>query len=96
MKNMFRNKTILITGGTGSFGNTVLKRFLKSEIKKIIIFSRDEKKQDDMRTFYNDPRIKFILGDVRNYFSILRALDGVDFVFHAAALKQVPSLNFIQ
>jgi len=91
---MFRNKTILITGGTGSFGNTVLKRFLKSEIKKIIIFSRDEKKQDDMRTFYNDPRIKFILGDVRNYFSILRALDDVDFVFHAAALKQVPSCEF--
>ena len=89
-------KTLLITGGTGSFGNAVLNRFLKEDvkIKEIRIFSRDEKKQDDMRKFYNDPRIKFFLGDVRRYDSVERALEGVDFVFHAAALKQVPSSEF--
>lgn len=91
---MFNNKTLLITGGTGSFGNAVLDRFLSSEIKEIRIFSRDEKKQDDMRNHYKNEKIQFYIGDVRNYTSIERAMRGVDFVFHAAALKQVPSCEF--
>ncbi len=91
---MFANKTLLITGGTGSFGNAVLKRFLDSDIKEIRIFSRDEKKQDDMRQFYQNPKIKYYIGDVRNYESINSAMKGVDFVFQAAALKQVPSCEF--
>ncbi len=91
---MFTKKTLLITGGTGSFGNAVLKRFLNSDIREIRIFSRDEKKQDDMRQFYNNSKIKYYIGDVRNYDSINSALKGVDFVFQAAALKQVPSCEF--
>lgn len=88
------NKTLLITGGTGSFGNAVLKRFLETDIKEIRIFSRDEKKQDDMRRFYHDDRIKFYIGDVRNRDSLNDAIREVDYVFHAAALKQVPSCEF--
>jgi UDP-glucose 4-epimerase len=91
---MFTNKVLLITGGTGSFGNAVLKRFLKTDIREIRIFSRDEKKQDDMRQFYNDSKIKYYIGDVRNYESIDSAMKGVDYVFQAAALKQVPSCEF--
>jgi UDP-glucose 4-epimerase len=91
---MFKNKTLLITGGTGSFGNAVLDRFLSSDIKEIRIFSRDEKKQHDMRVFHNNPKIKFYIGDVRNLSSLNDAMIGVDFVFHAAALKQVPSCEF--
>lgn len=91
---MFKNKILLITGGTGSFGNAALRRFLKTNIKEIRIFSRDEKKQDDMRKYYNNPKLKFYIGDVRDYNSILDAMRGVDFVFHAAALKQVPSCEF--
>ena len=91
---MFKNKVLLITGGTGSFGNAVLRRFLKTDIKEIRIFSRDEKKQDDMRKVYNNSKIKFYIGDVRDYNSISDAMRGVDFVFHAAALKQVPSCEF--
>ncbi|MBC2850942.1 polysaccharide biosynthesis protein [Cetobacterium sp. 8H] len=91
---MFKGKTLLITGGTGSFGNTVLKGFLNTEIKEIRIFSRDEKKQDDMRKHYNNPKLKFYIGDVRDYNSITDAMRGVDYVFHAAALKQVPSCEF--
>jgi UDP-N-acetylglucosamine 4,6-dehydratase/5-epimerase len=92
---MFRDKILLITGGTGSFGNTVLKRFLKnSEISEIRIFSRDEKKQDDMRHVYNDNKLKYYIGDVREIKSINDAMEGVDYVFHAAALKQVPSCEF--
>ncbi len=91
---MFKNKTLLITGGTGSFGNAVLRRFLDTDIKEIRIFSRDEKKQDDMRKQYNNPKLKFYLGDVRDSNSIKDAMRGVDFVFHAAALKQVPSCEF--
>lgn len=91
---MFHNKTLLITGGTGSFGNAVLKRFLKTDIHEIRIFSRDEKKQHDMRVELMDPKVKFYLGDVRNFDSINSALYGVDYVFHAAALKQVPSCEF--
>ena len=91
---MFKDKTIIITGGTGSFGNAVLNRFLNTDVKEIRIFSRDEKKQDDMRKVYNNPKIKFHLGDVRDYDSIFNAMSGVDFVFHAAALKQVPSCEF--
>ncbi|CRH21382.1 polysaccharide biosynthesis protein [Carnobacterium maltaromaticum] len=91
---MFKNKTLLITGGTGSFGNAVLKGFLASDIKEIRIFSRDEKKQDDMRKKYNNPKIKYFIGDVRDINSVKNAMYGVDFVFHAAALKQVPSCEF--
>jgi UDP-N-acetylglucosamine 4,6-dehydratase/5-epimerase len=91
---MFKNKILLITGGTGSFGNAVLDRFLDSEIKEIRIFSRDEKKQHDMRVVYNNPKIKFYIGDVRDYGGIDQAMFNVDYVFHAAALKQVPSCEF--
>ena len=90
----FTSKTILITGGTGSFGNAVLERFLNTDIAEIRIFSRDEKKQDDMRHFYKNDKIKYYIGDVRDYRSIRDALNGVDFVFSAAALKQVPSCEF--
>ena len=92
--NMFANKTLLITGGTGSFGNAVLSRFLNTDIKEIRIFSRDEKKQDDMRHYFNNPRLKFYIGDVRDHKSIDVAMSDVDYVFHAAALKQVPSCEF--
>lgn len=91
---MFKDKTLLITGGTGSFGNAVLKRFLNSDIAEIRIFSRDEKKQDDMRKRYANSKLKFYIGDVRDYQSILNATRGVDYIFHAAALKQVPSCEF--
>ena len=91
---MFNNKILLITGGTGSFGNAVLRRFLHTDIKEIRVFSRDEKKQEDMRIELNNSKVKFYIGDVRNYNSIHSALDGVDFIFHAAALKQVPSCEF--
>ncbi|EFE5299655.1 polysaccharide biosynthesis protein [Escherichia coli] len=91
---MFKSKVLLITGGTGSFGNAVLKRFLETDIKEIRIFSRDEKKQDDMRKFYRSEKLKFYIGDVRDYQSISNAMRGVDYVYHAAALKQVPSCEF--
>ena len=94
MNNAFKDKTLLITGGTGSFGNAVLRRFLSSDIAEIRIFSRDEKKQDDMRRHYNNKKIKFYIGDVRDYNSISKAIHGVDYIFHAAALKQVPSCEF--
>ena len=93
-KDMFKDKTLLITGGTGSFGNAVLNRFLNTDIGEIRIFSRDEKKQDDMRHLYNNPRIKYYIGDVRNIQSVRDAMHGVDYIFHAAALKQVPSCEF--
>lgn len=91
---MFNNKILLITGGTGSFGNAILRRFLDSEIKEIRILSRDEKKQDDMRKMYNNSKLKFYIGDVRDYQSVISAVRGVDFIYHAAALKQVPSCEF--
>jgi len=91
---MFEKKTLLITGGTGSFGNAILRRFLDSDIKEIRILSRDEKKQDDMRKKFNHPKLKFYIGDVRDYHSVLSATRGVDYIFHAAALKQVPSCEF--
>lgn len=91
---MFANKTLLITGGTGTFGNAVLKRFLDTDIAQVRILSRDEKKQEDMRLAYNNPKLKFYIGDVRDYESIAPAVDGVHYVFHAAALKQVPSCEF--
>lgn len=91
---LFKNKTLLITGGTGSFGNAVLKRFLDTDIKEIRIFSRDEKKQDDMRHQLQNPKVKFFIGDVRNKRSVDYAMHGVDYIFHAAALKQVPSCEF--
>ena len=91
---MFKNKTLLITGGTGTFGNAVLRRFLETDIAEIRVFSRDEKKQDDMRKEYANPKLKFYIGDVRNADSVRDAMDGVDYVFHAAALKQVPSCEF--
>jgi len=91
---MFNDKVLLITGGTGSFGNTVLKRFLKTDVREIRIFSRDEKKQEEMRIALNNSKIKFYIGDVRDYESVSQAMKGVDYVFHAAALKQVPSCEF--
>lgn len=94
MTDVFAGATLMITGGTGSFGNAVLKRFLDSDIKEIRVFSRDEKKQDDMRKRYGSAKLKFYIGDVRDYQSVLNATRGVDFIFHAAALKQVPSCEF--
>jgi UDP-N-acetylglucosamine 4,6-dehydratase/5-epimerase len=91
---MFKNKTLLITGGTGTFGNAVLRRFLKTDISEIRVLSRDEKKQEDMRLSYDDPKLKFYIGDVRDFESVAGAMPGVDYVFHAAALKQVPSCEF--
>ena len=91
---MFDDKVLMITGGTGSFGNTVLNRFLNTSVKEIIVFSRDEKKQEDMRIALNNPKVKFYIGDVRDYNSINQAMAGVDYVFHASALKQVPSCEF--
>jgi len=91
---MFKGKTLLITGGTGTFGNAVVKRFLKTEIREIRIFSRDEKKQEDQRLYYKSPKLRFYIGDVRAPASIAGAMNGVDYVFHAAALKQVPSCEF--
>ena len=91
---MLHNEILLITGGTGSFGNAVLRRFLDSNLKEIRILSRDEKKQDDMRKKYNNPRLRFYIGDVRDYQSVLNAARGVDYIYHAAALKQVPSCEF--
>lgn len=94
MNSFFKDKTLMITGGTGSFGNTVLKRLLHTDIKEVIIFSRDEKKQEDMRIRFKNSKIKFILGDVRDFSSMYNAMHNVDYVFHAAALKQVPSCEF--
>ncbi|MGG2466347.1 polysaccharide biosynthesis protein [Paraclostridium bifermentans] len=91
---MFKDKTLMITGGTGSFGNAVLKKFLDTDIKEIRIFSRDEKKQDDMRKKYKNDKIKFYIGDTRDYLSLKNSMYGVDYIFHAAALKQVPSCEF--
>ena len=91
---IFKDKVLLITGGTGSFGNAVLNRFISSDIKEIRIFSRDEKKQDDMRHRLINPKLNFIIGDVRDFESINAAMSGVDYVFSAAALKQVPSCEF--
>jgi UDP-N-acetylglucosamine 4,6-dehydratase len=91
---MFKDKTLLITGGTGSFGNAVMERFLDTDVKEIRIFSRDEKKQDDMRKIYKNEKLKFYIGDVRDIYSVKNAMHGVDFIFHAAALKQVPSCEF--
>lgn len=91
---MFKDKTLLITGGTGSFGNAVMERFLHTEVKEIRIFSRDEKKQDDMRKKYKNEKLKFYIGDVRDLASVKNAMHGVDYIFHAAALKQVPSCEF--
>ena len=91
---MFKNKILLITGGTGSFGQTVLKRFLNTDVDEIRIFSRDEKKQEDMRINFNHPKLRFYIGDIRNVSSLHQAMKGVHYVFHAAALKQVPSCEF--
>ena len=91
---MFEEKVLMVSGGTGSFGNAILHRFLDTELSEIRIFSRDEKKQDDMRKHYNTPKLKFYIGDVRDYQSVLNAVRGVDFIFHAAAFKQVPSCEF--
>lgn len=91
---MFKNKILLITGGTGTFGNAVLRRFMSTEIKEIRVFSRDEKKQEDLRIALANPKVNFFIGDVRNYDSLLPAMNDVDYVFHAAALKQVPSCEF--
>ncbi|KKB45021.1 nucleoside-diphosphate sugar epimerase/dehydratase [Bacillus thermotolerans] len=91
---MFKDRTLLITGGTGSFGNAVMKRFLDTDIKEIRIFSRDEKKQDDMRKLYKNDKLKFYIGDIRDLASVKNAMYGVDYIFHAAALKQVPSCEF--
>jgi UDP-N-acetylglucosamine 4,6-dehydratase len=92
--NMFNDKKLLITGGTGSFGNAVLRRMIRLGVREVRVFSRDEKKQDDMRKRYADPRLKFYIGDVRNRQSVIEAMRGIDYVFHAAALKQVPSCEF--
>lgn len=94
MKDYFESKVLLITGGTGSFGNAVLRRFLHTDIKEIRVFSRDEKKQDDMRKYFQSDKLKFYIGDVRDYQSVANAMRGVDYVYHAAALKQVPSCEF--
>lgn len=91
---MLKDKVLMITGGTGSFGNTVLNRFINTDVARIVIFSRDEKKQEDMRIALKSPKVQFVIGDVRNYDSVSQAMRGVDFVFHAAALKQVPSCEF--
>src|SRR5512135_491481 len=91
---MFIGKTLLITGGTGSFGNAVLRRFLNTDIKEIRVFSRDEKKQEDMRINLANPKVKFYIGNVRDFDSLYYAMEGVDYVFQAAALKQVPSCEF--
>ena len=91
---MFKNKILLVTGGTGSFGNAIVKRFIDSDIKEIRILSRDEKKQEDMRKNYNNNKLKFYIGDIRDYSSIENSFIGVDYVFHAAAFKQVPSCEF--
>jgi UDP-N-acetylglucosamine 4,6-dehydratase len=90
----YKNRTLLVTGGTGSFGNAVITRFDRSEIREIRVFSRDEKKQDDMRKLYNSPKLKFYIGDVRDPQSVMNAVRGVDYIYHAAALKQVPSCEF--
>ena len=90
----FKDKTVMITGGTGSFGNTVLNRFLDTDVRQIVIFSRDEKKQEDMRIALRSPKVRFVIGDTRSQESITQAMRGVDYVFHAAALKQVPSCEF--
>jgi UDP-N-acetylglucosamine 4,6-dehydratase len=94
VSDMFNRKTLLISGGTGSFGNAVLRRFLDSDLREVRIFSRDEKKQDDMRRRFSNPKLKFYIGDVRDFGSVRTAMRGVDYVFHAAALKQVPSCEF--
>ncbi len=94
MNSFFKNKSVLITGGTGSFGTAITKKFLNTKIKEIRIFSRDEKKQDDMRKKFKDTRLKFIIGDIRDETSVADSVNGVDFIFHAAALKQVPSCEF--
>jgi len=91
---MFQNRALLITGGTGSFGNAVLRRFLETDVREIRIFSRDEKKQDDMRKTYKSEKLKFYIGDVRDFQSVMNAVRGIDFIYHAAALKQVPSCEF--
>ena len=91
---MFEGKTLLVTGGTGSFGNEILRHFLRTPVREIRVFSRDEKKQEDMRIAINDSKVKFYIGDVRQYDSVYEAMHGVDYVFHAAALKQVPSCEF--
>jgi UDP-glucose 4-epimerase len=91
---MLKDKVLMITGGTGSFGNTVLERFLDTDVRQIVIFSRDEKKQEDMRIALRNSKIRFVIGDVRNYESVAHAMHGVDYIFHAAALKQVPSCEF--
>ena len=91
---MFKGKNLLITGGSGSFGKAILKRFIDSDLNEIRIFSRDEKKQDDLRKEFSNPKIKFYIGDIRDFDSVLQASRGADFIFHAAALKQVPSCEF--
>ena len=91
---MFNNKVLMITGGTGSFGNTVLNRFLSTDVREIRVFSRDEKKQEDMRLALSNDKVKFYIGDVRDYQCLSQATIGVDYIFHAAALKQVPSCEF--
>lgn len=91
---IFKDKVLLVTGGTGTFGNAVVRRFLNTDIREIRVFSRDEKKQDDMRKFYKNDKLKFYIGDVRDIQSVRNVMHGVDYIFHAAALKQVPSCEF--